>query len=284
MRPAIAQPRKNEIWLYAKLALTSLMDRIELVWKGNQKQLDAQILCLFIGYPRSGHSLVSSLLDAHPQAIIAHRLDLVKYVAIGYSMRELGYLVLRNSQRFAGTGRELTAYKYTVPDSWQGRYVDLKVIGDQEGRLTAERLADNPTLIEQLQKLGIQVRFIHVIRNPYDNIASWSIRAHMSVARGVQRYFDLCKAVEAVKACLPVEVVMDVRHEDMLVDIEGYLTQICSFLDLEVSDGYLHSCSQVAYQAPHRTRNLVHWTSQLCGVVREGIERFDFLHGYTYDV
>jgi len=27
---------------------------------------------LFVGYPRSGHSLVGSLIDAHPHAIIAH--------------------------------------------------------------------------------------------------------------------------------------------------------------------------------------------------------------------
>jgi hypothetical protein len=36
--------------------------------------------CLFIGYPRSGHSLIGSLIDAHPHAALGHELDLLKYV------------------------------------------------------------------------------------------------------------------------------------------------------------------------------------------------------------
>ena len=31
--------------------------------------------CLFIGYPRSGHSLLGSLLDAHPDIAIAHEVN-----------------------------------------------------------------------------------------------------------------------------------------------------------------------------------------------------------------
>lgn len=27
---------------------------------------------LFVGYPRSGHSLIGSIMDAHPNVIIAH--------------------------------------------------------------------------------------------------------------------------------------------------------------------------------------------------------------------
>ena len=33
---------------------------------------DVERVCLFIGYQRSSHSLVGSILDAHPEAAIAH--------------------------------------------------------------------------------------------------------------------------------------------------------------------------------------------------------------------
>jgi len=36
---------------------------------------------LFVGYPRSGHSLVGSLIDAHPHAIIAHEVKILAYVS-----------------------------------------------------------------------------------------------------------------------------------------------------------------------------------------------------------
>ena len=35
--------------------------------------------CLFVGYPRSGHSLVGSLLDAHPDIAISHELHVLRY-------------------------------------------------------------------------------------------------------------------------------------------------------------------------------------------------------------
>jgi hypothetical protein len=35
---------------------------------------------MFIGYLRSGHSLIASLLDAHPNAIATHELDALKFV------------------------------------------------------------------------------------------------------------------------------------------------------------------------------------------------------------
>ena len=33
---------------------------------------------LFIGYGRSGHSLVAAILDAHPKIVIAHEFDVLR--------------------------------------------------------------------------------------------------------------------------------------------------------------------------------------------------------------
>ena len=46
-----------------------------------------QAYCMFIGYPRSGHSLVGSLLDAHPNIIIAHELNALQFVVAGCTGR-----------------------------------------------------------------------------------------------------------------------------------------------------------------------------------------------------
>jgi len=35
---------------------------------------------MFVGYPRSGHSLIGSLLDAHPNVVIAHEMDALQFV------------------------------------------------------------------------------------------------------------------------------------------------------------------------------------------------------------
>ena len=42
---------------------------------------DLQAFCLFMGYTRSGHSLVGACLDAHPEAAIAHEGKIFAYDA-----------------------------------------------------------------------------------------------------------------------------------------------------------------------------------------------------------
>ena len=53
--------------------------------------------CMFIGYTRSGHSLVGSLLDAHPNIIIGHELNALKLFERGVNYQKIYYLLLKNS-------------------------------------------------------------------------------------------------------------------------------------------------------------------------------------------
>ncbi|MGR3319837.1 MAG: hypothetical protein ACUZ8O_15330 [Candidatus Anammoxibacter sp.] len=83
--------------------------------------------CMFIGYPRSGHSLIGALLDAHPNMIIAHELGALKYIYARFSKKQIFCLVLNKSQKFAETGRKLKSYSYVVPDQWHGRFSELRI-------------------------------------------------------------------------------------------------------------------------------------------------------------
>src|SRR4051812_27120158 len=66
----------------------------------NRKLFDGvRKYCMFIGYPRSGHSLIGSLLDAHSNAIIAHELDALKFIGAGCDKNQLYQLLLDNSRR-----------------------------------------------------------------------------------------------------------------------------------------------------------------------------------------
>ncbi len=46
--------------------------------------------CFFIGYARSGHTLVATLLNAHRQVMIAHELDAIRFVRHGFRRAQLG--------------------------------------------------------------------------------------------------------------------------------------------------------------------------------------------------
>ena len=73
-------------------------------WRHRANFGSLETLCLFVGHPRSRHSLVGTLIDAHPDAVIAPELNMVELVKAGFEARQLWSLVLWKARRasFAG--------------------------------------------------------------------------------------------------------------------------------------------------------------------------------------
>ena len=244
---------------------------------------DVRIYCMFLGYPRSGHSLVGSLIDANPYATISHELDILKFVGRGFSRKQIFSLILENSRGYAENGRINTGYSYIVPNQWQGKYKKLEVIGDKEGVLTTHRLLQKPELLEKATVLlGVEMKFIHVIRNPYDNISTWAKRSNISLERASDKYFELAKTNLEFKEKLGGQV-LDVKHEDVIKRPKEKLEEICRFLELETSEEYLQDCASIIYKKPHKSRNERDWTMELKKEVQGRMKEFPFLEGYAYE-
>ena len=246
--------------------------------------------CMFVGYPRSGHSLVGSLLDAHPDVVLAHELDALAYVGAGFRRDQIYWLILKRDQEFTQTGRihitrgvNRRVFDYTVPGQWQGRYQTLRVIGDKKGATSVRRLRHDPTLLDRLVHLaGIRFHLIHVVRNPFDNIATMSLRGQRTLMDCADEYFMLCDTVEKIKQSEQVAII-DVRLEDMIADPHKLLISLCQFLQVDPDPAYLDDCSKVVSRSPHESRFEVDWTPELISVVQQRIENFSFLQGYAYD-
>jgi hypothetical protein len=245
--------------------------------------------CMFIGYPRSGHSLIGSLLDAHPSAIIAHELDALKFVAAGFNKDQLYQLLLDNSRRFARKGRAWTGYTYGVPGQWQGRFDKVRVIGDKKGGRSTLQLAENPELLHRLRKtVATDIRFIHTIRNPYDNIATMHKRArehnhNQALSAAVEDYFSRCEMNANLKERLERGVVLDVRHESFVEDPKSTLRELCSFVGLGYEKDYLEGCASIVFSSSHKSRYDIEWDTAALAAVRTGISRYGFLKGYSYE-
>ncbi len=255
---------------------------------------DVETFCMFIGYPKSGHSLVGSLLDAHPNAIIAHELDALRYVRARFGRRQLYHLLLENSREYGETGRNWNVYSYRVPGQWQGRYEKLRVIGDKKGGLSTMRLDSDPDLLGKLRKtVGVPVKFVHIIRNPYDNISTmlrdgiynyWSMKGRRRGLRySIEDYFFRCAAVRDFKEKTDPADVFEVRHESVVEDPALRLRELCRFLGLGCTDDYLRACASMVFKSPSKSRHKVKWDQESIRIVRNRMEEFDFLRGYSYE-
>lgn len=241
---------------------------------------------VFVGYPRSGHSLVGSLLNAHPEIVVSHHLDALRYVQNGFSRAQLFGMTFLSDARFEKKGRTGTKreYDYAVPGQWQGRYRTLRVIGDKRGKGTSQTLGTHPDLLTRLTELvEVPVRIVHVLRNPYDNITTMTRRTRSTLERSADRYFQLAASAQAVRAMVPADGWHDVRHEDLIADPRAVLSGLCRFLDVAPEPDYLEACAGIVYQSPHRSRFDMEWSPELIADVARRAGAFDFLADYVYD-
>ncbi|MBN2452578.1 MAG: sulfotransferase [Lentisphaeria bacterium] len=240
--------------------------------------------CLFLGYPRSGHSLVGSLMDAHPDMIFAHEANALKAIRYGFSRDQLFYWLVRNSEAFTRGGRSYTGYTYEVPGQWQGRCRNLRVIGDKYGNFTVEILVRQPGLYAKARaRVGVPIRFVHVIRNPFDNIATIFRREKYDLQGAVDYYFALVDDVMRFAATLAPGDLLEVHHEDLIERPAETIRSWCRFLEVEPDEEYVQACASIVFDSPHRSRLDVDWTPEVLADVTRRKDACAFLRPYTFE-
>lgn len=251
---------------------------------------DVRTYCLFIGHGRSGHSIVGSLLDAHPQAIVSDELDALRYIAHGFLREQVLALSIERSATAARherrkSGRGGLVYSYLVPGWWNGRFEQLRLVGDTRAGGTVHQLAAEPALMDRVDRRMrcLSVRYVHVARNPYDNISTMTIRRGRTLDDAIAAYFADCESLVAIRARIGAQRLHDLRHEDLIADPRARLEELCRFLDLPVPDGYLDACAGILFSSPSRSRERVGWSPAQVERVAAQIARFDFLEGYSFD-
>ncbi|MHC4414428.1 MAG: sulfotransferase [Planctomycetota bacterium] len=244
------------------------------------------------------------MIDAHPNALIAHELDVFARNARG---RVTGHLrfsdrksmfdaILAKSAAQAKAGRggsrishEGKAYRvsYAVPRHYQGRFTELRVIGNKRGQSTAEAIRKNPRALEDLRgQAGLPVNLLHVVRNPFDNIATkyaaltegarW--KAPFERYRSILLYFRKAEAVAMVKRA--GFDVLDVFLEQLIAQPEPQIRRVCRFLGLEPYDDYVKDCAGILLESPHHSGGERSWTRHELGAIRRWMRRFPWLARY----
>jgi hypothetical protein len=240
--------------------------------------------CLFVGYPRSGHSLLGALVNAHPDAVISHELNAAPLIVSGVARDEIYARILARAAWFNLRGNT-SNYSYQVANQWQGRFRSLRVVGDKRGGAVTRCLAEHPDLLDRTRALvGVPLRLVHVVRNPFDNIAAISIWNELSLADSIDFYFDHCRTTARLgDLCRPGEL-LTLRHEEVVRSPAAYLEELCRFLGLETDVGYVDDCRRIVFGAPTYTRQKIAWSASLVCEVERRARAHRFLDGYEFDI
>ena len=243
---------------------------------------------IFICHGRSGHSLVGSLLDAHPNIIISHELNVFYYLKyLNFDYLNIYRMLLNNSSLKAGSeSRFQTGYDYNVPYEFAGKYSVLKVIGDKKGRGTIKFIKRNPDFIPKLlQIFGKKLKIITIFRNPYDNIAAIAYRRKERINKTINEYFDNIDTFIKFRKKIPEDQIIIFRNEELIDDPQKILKQICSFLKLDAPNDYLEACSGIVYKSPHERRHKQEWSQEQLQKIDSLMKKdkySEFMAGYEF--
>jgi hypothetical protein len=251
------------------------------------KQLFSKIeaFCIFIGYSRSGHSIIGSLLDAHPNVIISHEINALYFKGKGFGRDQIFSLILNNSRRFARAGRGWSGNSYQVDGQWQGNFTKLKIIGDKMGGWTSHLLRNNVNLLGEFREhVGIPIKCVHHVRNPFDCISRMALvlKKKKITRRDIDYYFSLASANHSVKNRMARKFYFEEKHENFIVNPKSYLIKLCRFLNVPCKSEYLKACAAIVNKTPSRPRFKIYWDKKLIKYTSMQMSKYDFLKNYKY--
>jgi hypothetical protein len=276
--------------LDVKYRLLGLFSRFLVTPSVSRTLSRAQVFCCFVGHGRSGGTLVGALLNAHQNVVMSNELNALRRLRLGMKQNDLYRLIYIVSKRQVSRGsRGGGGYNYAITGQWQGKHGDILVIGDRKAGASAHELNVHPNLLGLLdERIRLTKKFIHVVRNPFDTIATTfkkTIRRSGSteyehLQREIHNYFARCQVVKDVESHFGRDSVHYLDHEELLTGPHATLSSLCLFLGLEASADYLDACAGILMQSPHRTRASVKWQPEHVSSVTSGIKNFPWLRRY----
>ena len=276
---------------------------------------DCHTYVQFAGFPRSGHSIVGSVLDAHANAMVAHELDAMGLIEARAGAQEVFALIRQNTTAFQQHGRTWNGHSYAVPGGQGGNAEEAHVLGDKKGDWAVRRTMADPSLLDTFAgRFGRYRRvWILVTRNPFDNVATLSMRKGRTYDRlriqsesqeafekrlreqqgkkvadtvrtdMLDDYAELCRGIAAIRQRVAAEDFLHIRHEDLIARPKAEIARLLAFLDLADADGLAAHAALIVADTPNRTRFQVTWPDDTRARVDTLIQQHDFLSGYTFD-
>ena len=274
-----------------------------------------KMFVFFLGHPHSGHSIVASLMDSHPHVVISHEADVFSRISSGSlapTKRKIFNAIWKNARTtvihgMRAVSRDGKGYTLFVDGLYQGTYSDyIDVIGDKKAGVTTKLLLRKPDkwldILNTLNSLTETLKVVHVIRNPYDNIATmilYTFNTHREVGNAKQSnqtyevdldtteeqiklYFLWYKAVIDARKAYNLDVIQ-IHGKDLISDPRGTLLKLCRDLGVTCSNSYLDICSNKVFKSESRTRHKIMWTDRQLRMVQNNIERFSSLRDYNFD-
>jgi hypothetical protein len=244
------------------------------------------IWATFIGEGRSGHTIVSAIIDSHPNARMSEE---QKYIG-KWCRYDLPRKVIRKKLRASGMGKERS--KVALPGQLRVEEPTI-VMGDKCGWDAVNEVRKRGEGLNILQRFQNHmnceaIKVIHTSRNPFDNISAWvqspkyirvwGNKESERIRQGIKRYSRFYQTAEEL---IQRNDVYHIRNEELCAKPKEVITGLMEFLNLPVIESHIDMCAAKVFKKPNRRSTKIDWTDdQKEQIYTRIIRRFPSLHYY----
>lgn len=253
------------------------------IWAARNRRAlrDVEAFVMFVGYPRTGHTLICAGLDAHPEIVLANELDALAYVKRGVSRRSLYGMVLARDRWWVDDGCRWEGYDYRIAGQSQGSWTRLRVIGDKTAGHSSMRLGIEPNLFERLRRtVDVPLKVLHVTRHPLDTVARMAKENGLQPIDVLPEYLRFAKTAASLRRRVDPDEWIDVRHEDLLAQPAAGFARLCTFLGVGATPSYLDACAALVRPRPNESRRVVQWDPEVLARLAKGVAGLPVLSEY----
>jgi len=248
--------------------------------------------CLFIGYPRTGHTLLNAMLNCHSNIMLSNELKDIMYVKKGFNKAQLFYLIIRNARLFHLVKKsEHTGYSYEISNSWQGKWDKLEIIGNKDAQYVTRMLQNDSLSVEKLENaVHLPLKFVHVTRHPLDTIATMSLKSvlinpkHVTpttevIDKAIEMYISY---VETVTAFLKTGKypVFHLRHEDFVESPTEIFGDLLDFLEVNHNGTFVRETCKIVNSEARQSRGKITWSQPQIDRIASFSRSIKFLENY----
>ncbi|MEB3829843.1 sulfotransferase family protein [Phormidium sp. CCY1219] len=220
-----------------------------------------------VGCPRSGTTLLQSMIAAHPNIASFPESHFFEHLNASWPWGPVFGLASRRAQsqfeKFLRVIGQEQMQQQCVPEkAWfshqyaSGFIKVLDTVTHQQGkRLWLEKTPQHLHQIDTIEKFVKDAKFIHLIRNGTDVVSSLyeASRKHSEKTWGGPWSVDQCiqtwlKDVEVSRRHLDKTNHTLVRYEQLVEDPQSVLTKLCGFMGVEFDERMLQDYGKAAKQ------------------------------------
>ncbi len=234
---------------------------------------DVDSFVLFIGPHCSGTELVRTLLNADSRISVSTDVSAIQSIRHGYSRAQLFWLLTDSVSR---------------PDFREAKQ-KLRAIGDGNANKTTQLLRRAPNAFRLLKhRIGVPVRTLHIVSDPFDAIASIYSQSRMtSLRRIVADYFVACETTQ--RWTESNDGTKTVHVSDLTSSPRATLSDLVRHLSLEPHPRHLSACERYMVTTyadslsatPSTLPQIAQWPDELADLISQRMDQYRFLRDYS---